>query len=428
MDQSQTFARHFARLVSLLLHEPESIEEQKTALHAVVSSASEGSVTLRVREWRLEANGAPLPGSMAAADHTAVQLASHGIRCVHVSQGAAAADLLGFARILAADAPPASARGATEKRVMALGARTIDVEFGTTDTADIPAAAELLDRLAAATTAEAATTVLDELLIFAEVAAREGRPDEVATVLESVVRQERRAASPEITRAYVLALRRMARPVLLRCITALLDTDDARAADLVPVLARAGQDGAEAVIEQIAQSSTAEHRTRYLNVLRQLDAAVPALEQMLRDPRWFVARSAAELLGELHASSSADGIAPLLRHVDDRVRRAATNALVALGSADVLGAALESEPDAQAKLAIVDALARVPDDSSVQRLAKLAEPDGRIFRRKPATLRIAAVQALARLGTPEARRALEALRGDRERAVREAVSRALSAQ
>jgi HEAT repeat protein len=58
-------------------------------------------------------------------------------------------------------------------------------------------------------------------------------------------------------------------------------------------------------------------------------------------------------------------------------------------------------------------------------LIKAAEPDGRLFKRKPAAFRIAAVSALGDARTPAALTALQELTNDRDKDVRDAAARAL---
>jgi hypothetical protein len=60
MDYSISFARHFARLVWLLTHEAQNVEEQKGALKAAVLASSDGAITLALESSQLSANGVPL--------------------------------------------------------------------------------------------------------------------------------------------------------------------------------------------------------------------------------------------------------------------------------------------------------------------------------------------------------------------------------
>src|SRR5918992_1238402 len=126
MDYSVTFARHFARLVWLLLREPANVDEQKAALRALVTVSTDGAVTLTLSgPQQLAANGAPLAGTLTAARELVLRLLGHDVREMHAERGAAAADLLNAARTLTEE-PTFGGDGpnATE-RPAATGARTV---------------------------------------------------------------------------------------------------------------------------------------------------------------------------------------------------------------------------------------------------------------------------------------------------------------
>jgi HEAT repeat protein len=93
-----------------------------------------------------------------------------------------------------------------------------------------------------------------------------------------------------------------------------------------------------------------------------------------------------------------------------------------------LSRALDAEADEEVQLAILASLGRIATTEAVQKLIAAAEPEGRLFRKKSAAYRLAAVQALADAGTPEAIAALKALAEDKDRDVRELVGRLLEAK
>ena len=70
-------------------------------------------------------------------------------------------------------------------------------------------------------------------------------------------------------------------------------------------------------------------------------------------------------------------------------------------------------------------LGRQATDEAVARLLKAAEPDGRLFKRKPTALRVSAVQALAEANTPAALAALRRFADDKDREVKDTATRAL---
>jgi HEAT repeat protein len=320
-------------------------------------------------------------------------------------------------------------------------------------------AEELFAKLDRFHSVDAISRVLDELVVVAENAAREGKPILVGDVFHGIVRRET-AAIDAAKRAYAMAIRRMARPALLRAVAHLLPRKLERHAEYFQVLVRTGEDGADALIDQLTQAQKAEDRRTYFDALLRLQAGVPALVHMLGDARWFVARNAAELLGEMKAAEAEEPLKQLLRHQDERVRRAATNALMSLDSitarkavhdalqdpspdvrmqaAMALGArtdgrsagtltqALDGEVDSEVQLAIIAALGKVATNEAVDRLIRAAEPEARaFFRKKPTPLRVAAVQALGEARTPAALAALARMKNDKEREVRDAVARML---
>src|SRR5918999_1468515 len=125
MDQPTTFARHFARLVHLLLHEPKSIANQKAALRLLVAMSKENAVTLSVRDWQVTANGSVVPAQLEGVKDLTAQLIGHAVSDLVAEKDAAAADLLGIARILAAEPVPGDGGRSVTDKLAALGAKTV---------------------------------------------------------------------------------------------------------------------------------------------------------------------------------------------------------------------------------------------------------------------------------------------------------------
>jgi HEAT repeat protein len=503
MQHSATFARHFARLVSLLLHEGGNVDEQKVSLRALVTVNKSGPVTLVAQDWQLLANDEPVPGALTGVQDVASQMAAHSLREIQIDSGSGPADLLGLARIIATRAAPGDGGAQATQKLAALGAKSIAFVVApvpvpavaetssvvspqsesATETSGAAAAmraahktaapstrlmgtdvtlhspAELFDALGAAKTADGATKALDNLVSLAEQALRVGKPATVADIFHGIVSRDAALTDGELERAYVMTIRRMSKPALLRAVAMLIPKRAERRQDYYEVLVRTGEDGADAVIEQITQAQTAEDRKSLLEVLGELETAVPALIRMLGDSRWFVARNAADLLGEMVAIAAEHALVAVLRHPDDRVRRSATNALLRLGTPDALKGiyeavndsspevrmqaaaaistrkdsrtsttlirAIEDEEDGDVQLAMIAALGKVATPDAVQKLVKMAEPEGRLFRKKTTSMRVAAVQALGDAKTPAALTALKSLAGDKDRDVRDTAARAL---
>lgn len=508
MDYSVTFARHFSRLVWLLLNQPGSIDEQKAALRAVVTVSKDGPIALAIVDWRLVVNGEPLPDALRGVQDLTAQLIGHAVRELSVQKGASAADLLGAARALAAEPHPGDGGAALLAQMAALGAKTVHVESqgvsapaapsvgapkrnsGKTSAAAKRAGAagpkdlgietdessgsylafaavqapkgspqELIGRLDSTKSVAAISRALDDIVNMAELMARDNKTDTVATLFHAVVSREEQAPESDLKRAYGLAVRRLAKPTLLRPVASLLPRRREKQDEYLAVLTRAGEDGADALIEQLTQAQSLGDRRIYFDALVSLKAGVAALIHMLGDARWYVVRNAADLLGEMEATEAESPLGELIKHSDERVRRAAVTALSkiatpralqalhdALGdsssqvrmqaaaglaarkqskSAATLTRALDGEADLEVQLSILAALGKIATPDAVQKLIKAAEPEGRIFKKKSAAYRVAAVQALGEARTPAALNALQALNKDRDKDVVDAVFKVL---
>jgi hypothetical protein len=542
MDHSITFARHYARLLWLLLHEAANVDEQKASLRALVTVSKDGAVELCSTGEELSANGAPVPRALSGVTDLAARMLAHGVEAIAFDTGAAAAGVLGSARMLAAEVAAGDAGASVASRLQALNAPSVrfrtrpaaaalpvatlpaapdaatapagaaapmspaapvataprppltepgmlpDFGFGDVEVLDedavqaklrptpranvvVPSKAEsrsesgmfeqftatraptashpeLLARLEQATGVSVLTQVLDDLVAVAEAAAREARPALVCEILCRVTRREPQVHDFESKRAFVMALRRLAKPQLLRAITQELPHAGDQRDAFIAVLARAGEDGADALIEQIAAISGQNERRVYFDALLQLQVGIPTLIHMLGDARWFVARNAAELLGEMQAREAEPQMTELLRHSDDRVRRAATSALMRLGTTRAMNAihealkdgapamrmqaaaalvsrkdvktaatlvrALDEEKDDEVQAAFLLALGKLATPDAVQRLIKAVEAERGLFKRKSTAFRVAAVQGLADARTPEALEALKGLVSDKD--------------
>jgi hypothetical protein len=319
---------------------------------------------------------------------------------------------------------------------------------------------ELIARVRTGVTPQNAMRLLDELIMVAEARARESRWEFVARVFDAIVTSEAEAGhDAELRRAYTIALRKLTKPTLLRGITGLLPRRRELREPLQGVLLRLGPDGAEALIELLTTADSLTDRRAYLAALVKIRDAVPTLIHLLGDNRWYVVRNAIDLLGEMRAPEAENALLEVVNHREERVRRSAATALARLGTArsiqavqqmltdavpevrvhavqglasvkapravGVLARALDRETDAEVQAVILAALGRQATDEAIARLTKAAEPDGRLFKRKPAALRVAAVQALAEANTPSALAALRRFADDRDREVRHAAVRAL---
>lgn len=326
----------------------------------------------------------------------------------------------------------------------------------TTPEADV---SDLISRLDQAEAAPNPAIVIEDIARAAEDRARQGRWTELVDVLRRLHEHHDRQHDGDTKRAFLLGIRRLEKPALLHGVARMLPQHRELRDALSQLLARAGELGAEALIDNLIASDVAAERRAYRGALAQCPAAVTSLLHLLRDNRWFVVRNAVELLGELAPPDVDDALGEQLSHQERRVRRAAAVALGRIGTpravlallqaigdpspdvrlqvAHALGAtrtaravpwiveALDAESDADVQAALIAALGRTPTEESVARLIRLSEPGGLLLRR-PVPLRLRAVEALGEAGTPPALEALRGLLQDRDREVREAAHQAIS--
>ena len=540
MDHSTTFARHFARLVHLLLHEPKNIANQKAALRLLVAMAKEGQVTLAMRDWQVVSNGALLPPQLEGVEDLGAQLIGHAVTELVAEKDANAADLLGIARILATEPIPGDGGRGVADKLAALGAKTVRVTLsgnaplprvatvsmpthgsdvagpiappplppapviaaaatpatngGSRNTRDVAIIAppepapprrpsvemgvmrgltdSYLSQFAAPDTSRGSisagftqldatqsvtdtTKLLDGVAGAAEAAFREGDSETLAIALSGIVKRETAAGDPNLRRAYGMGMRRLAKKPMLAVVAALLASHREMYDDLFAVFARTGEDGAEALIEQLNAAQSLAERRVYFDSLRKLNAGVQVLIHMLGDSRWYVVRNAADLLGEMSANDAEAKLTELLQHDDDRVRKAAVSALskmtgagavkglaasledgapgvrvraaAALGGAKTPAAAnalikhLEREDVAEVQHACLSSLGKIASGDAIRFLTKAAQPATGLFKKKATAFRVAAVRALGEARTPAAMGALQNLLHDKEKDVREAV-------
>jgi HEAT repeat protein len=303
--------------------------------------------------------------------------------------------------------------------------------------------------------------LLDEAANRIEAAARSGDVELAVRGTAVLVSREHDATDNDARRVYFVALRRLFRATILRVMTPLFLKGGEIGPLVERIVRRAGEDGAVALFDEMERAPTMVERTALMTLLRSLDSAVPALVKLMGDARWHVARAAADIMGELRLADSDRALAELLRYPDERVRRTAVSAMTRFDTPFVVDAlyralsdtsaqvrlqavyglsarksdpkastavvnAVAEEADIEVQLAMVQALGRFATPEAVNQLARAAEPDGRLFRRKSPAYRVAAVMALAEARTPGAMGTLEELLNDRDREVREAAERVLS--
>ena len=523
MDHSVNFARQLAHLLWFVLNEPANVDEQKSALRLLLTTSRHAPVSVALHGLELQANGAAVPMAFTGVADLTVQMARHGLMLLSSEQAATPAELLAVVRILAStpvlDDGGAGAEAqrvasgitnirfagrpafAREAPVPTMARETVSLdamEFGDVlddplaeaaaratprSTQAIPAPSSsrndggmfaqfaaarapseshgaLLAQLESTVDADEIAKVLGDLVVIAEAAASQEQARVVCEILYRVGLRETELPHFEQKRAAAVALKRIGKPAVLRLVARELPHDVAHRAQNLAVLARAEEDGADALIEQITSVAQQRDRRVYFEALLATRAGVPALLNMLGDARWFVVRNAADLLGEMQVAEAEEPLSLLLKHEDERVRRAGTSALMRLGTPRALKAiqhaltdpvpatrmqaaaalvarkdvlttapellrALDAEKDDDVQAAFLAALGKLGTPEAVERLVNASEQKRGMFQRKTTSVRVAAVIGLAEARSDEAVSALRALHDDKDDDVRAAVTLAL---
>src|SRR5918999_992943 len=253
MEYSVTFARHFASLVWLLLREPANVDEQKAALRALVTVSTDGAVTLTLNSsQQLTVNGAPLAGTLTAARELVLRLLGHDVREMNAEAGAAPADLLNAARTLAEEPSFSGEAPTATERLGDTGARTVwfltgrpAAEDGALSPAPDPSRSEggwgsgmlgqfgkkrgaglsakdVLGRLDAARHGGPLARALEDVVALIENAVRDGKIHVAVDAFAGLVQRETAIEREELRRPFMMAVRRLSKPVVLRAVASLL--------------------------------------------------------------------------------------------------------------------------------------------------------------------------------------------------------------
>jgi len=520
MDRHVEFVTQLSRLVSHYVHAPDDLAAEKAALRAARAAAKHGAASLAFDESVLRAGThavsadeiAHLPelrDALMAAGILSIEVAHHArqseIRALaqllaRVAQGDLARETFAAALLeqpwddirvelaVAGDAEDALAEGeATPEMVDGRPAvqapdvkPSVEPAEAEAEAPGVPAPAagplavalpasaaalappgyrQIFERLISSSEPATLRLFIDPVLLAVDQSMREGRPADALQLLLAFLDCEELAEDPEMRRQFVVALRRLTKPTLLRGL-AMLFADDPSSADGVErVMRRFGEDGAEAVIDRIACAPTVESRDKYTQMLRRLPSARDALVEMVDDDHDFVVERAVELAVALKFSDADRVLGDQLSHPSPRVRRAVARGLSEFGTStfalDALlralkdGAAevrltaavglqqrrdarlamalverLDEEPELEVQLALIVALGRLGAMEGVQKLVAMSSPDARQMRRRDAaSLRLAAIEALGEARTPQAMVTLQKLLEDRDKDVREMAAR-----
>jgi len=320
-------------------------------------------------------------------------------------------------------------------------------------------AADVVAQLTRDPTAPAVGDLLAALVHHVELALKQRRPDQLLGVISAIVRVEETVPEASgMRRQYAIALRRVYTKSALDALVYLLSEPKYRA-DAVAALRRGGAGAVEVLMDRLVAAPTMDERRSAFDALRHMTEGTDQLVHALEHREWFVVRNVAELIGELGIEAAVPALARQLEHEDERVRKAVALALAKIGTrtaveplrralhdpspevrmqvalgiggqksaalAMPLVVAMDEEKDETVLRELILALGRIGSPDAVQALIKCSQPAGRIFGRKSAALRLAAVEGLRLAATPAARGTLDGLADDGDKQVRAAARSAV---
>ena len=318
---------------------------------------------------------------------------------------------------------------------------------------------ELFERLITSSEPATLRRLLEPVQLAIEQSLREGRVPESLQLLSAMFACEGLCTDPDMRRNFVIIVRRLTRPTVLRAFAMLYADQTQFSAQVEQLLVRFGEDGAEAVADRALCAPSAAAASLYTTLLKKLPGGRDAVVAMLDDQRTHVVERAIGFVVEMRLPDAERVLGEEIGHADPRVRQAAARGLAAFPgsafSADALLRAiaddapevrltaavalqarresrlaapivqrLDVEQELDVQLALIVALGRLAAPEGVHKLIALAIPDQRMLRRRDILLlRLGAIEALGEARTPQSMLALQKLLEDRESDVRESAAR-----
>ena len=309
-----------------------------------------------------------------------------------------------------------------------------------------------------------AGNILQELVGITDTCGQQEKWLEVAQACAGIVRAEAKVGGPTSpnARPFNLVLKRILPRRTLEE-TARLLSNKAAKADALTVLGRMGDTSTDVLLDLLVLAPTVDERRSYFDALVHSRRGSEQVVRMLDHHEWFVVRNIAELCGELKLESAIPELGKLLNHTEERVRKAAVVALAKIGTsatveplrqalkdpvnsvrvqalvlidgkhnralalriATMLGEEENIPPEVQKEMC--NALGRTATPEGVQALVRQANPPRKLLRKPPTQPRLWAVEGLrlAMGQSQPAKAALEQLKGDDDKDVAAAATRAL---
>ena len=260
---------------------------------------------------------------------------------------------------------------------------------------------DLLTRHAADGKAPAVLARLEQVV---EGAVARGAFETAAAAIEGMARLAADPTVSEATRAILGERRdRLARAEVLSVLAGGLGTPGAAPGAAVRLVRLLGPGAIRELLRTLVEEPARTRRRRIFDLLTALGAdVVPEATRWLSDPSWFVVRNMIALLRAVGDRTSLGTLRRLTAHADLRVRLEALRSLLELDPVaghDYLLAAMTAA-DPRAATAAVELAGQHGGPAVLEPLLALLDPWDLRGRRRP--VRLAALQALGRIGRPEA--------------------------
>ncbi|MEO6444817.1 MAG: hypothetical protein ABIZ91_16100, partial [Gemmatimonadaceae bacterium] len=134
MTAQADFTRAFANLVTLLVHQPAGVVEQKETLRVALAATRTRAIVVSLNELNrsiaFAAELEPKPPEYVVLSDLVSRMAGHSVSLLDISRGANAADVLKIARLLT-EAPVHGDEGAHfDSRLVLLDLKSVSVRLG----------------------------------------------------------------------------------------------------------------------------------------------------------------------------------------------------------------------------------------------------------------------------------------------------------
>jgi HEAT repeat protein len=235
--------------------------------------------------------------------------------------------------------------------------------------------------------------------------------------------------------------------------------DEEKCGALVQAYTALGAPLTKAIADVLAETEEASARKTYVAALAAFGAVgAQAVEEMLKDPRWFAVRNAVAVLGGVGEPSAVEALVETLANEHPGVRGETVASLAKIGgeNSGLLVASMLGDSDSDVRCAAARAVGALKVEKSYKELLEilkkgdaeavieevlralgaLGDPSavaaiekqvaGSMFKRPPKGVRIAGLGALAAIGTPHAVEVVEKARRDKDPEISSAAAKFLA--